>query len=281
MENQNNCSERLGISLLQKILRVQRMQRALSTEIGTSIPKPEPVSLSSCLSELKLKFKQEKFQVFEFQNPTPMLLYSIQSHQQCNDFLNSIFEHTGWGMHNSIQVIGLDTETCTKRSLKFPALRTYPSTIQIAFGEGLVGLVHIYHICKVKKEPFPAILKRLLESNNILKSGVGVSKDVSHFREHFRVDVNGTVDIDAMAKSLRLPRHSLSALAYLYTGALMDKQKKLIFSPWDSLQLKDRAIAYAGYDALYSREVYFRMLSRPALEITAEALDLVLKPKKV
>jgi ribonuclease D len=79
---------------------------------------------------------------------------------------------------------------------------------------------------------------------------------------------------------MRLPRKSLQALTYLYCNIILDKRKKHIFNPWDRTCLSESALQYAGYDALYSLEVYHRMLQGPPMKITAEELSKILKKNK-
>lgn len=114
-------------------------------------------------------------------------VYCLASTKNTQAFIDVIYNRLGSNSNTSLKVIGLDTETDTRRN-KTP-MAGYPSTIQISFGHGLVGIFQVYTICITRKQEFPQTLKHLLANRNIVKVGVGLSQDASGLRSALDVEV--------------------------------------------------------------------------------------------
>lgn len=246
-----------------------------------SIIKPQPIPLNQCLEDIKITLaKNQLTPTFTKNERYPIEVYQIRSCAKADLFLKSILERTGSGGNNQLQFIGLDTETDTHRQkISIDKISKLPSTIQIAFGEGLVAVFQIYQIYMVQKEGFPAELERLLKNKHISKVGVGVSNDLAEISGAFSISVENTLDLDKLGRHLNLPKVSLAALAYMYTGELIDKRKHHIFTRWDQRNLSNSSLQYAAYDALYSRLIYQEMIKPPKISISLEELKAVLDKK--
>jgi hypothetical protein len=179
-------------------------------------------------------------------------------------------------------VIGMDTETTVHFGPK-PIFVQPTSTIQLSFGCGLVAIFQIFRICNIKgtfeNHKLPNSLIKLLERPSVLKVGVGLSSDIKQLQQHYPLKLTNTIDIDSIASSLKLHTRGLAGLTYIYCNVELDKRKKLIFARWDA-DLKDESIRYAALDALYSREVYLKMIVAPPMEITKEELKVILDRNK-
>lgn len=242
--------------------------------------KPLPVPLTkTVLSQIEQEFKKSniypKFQRNDCK--FPLSVYVMADSNQSNIFLDAILKKTGFGGRNELKYIGLDTETDTKRSRQ----KNIPSTIQVAFGEGLVGIFQVYQMCYLRKQEFPRSLKSLLENKWITKVGVGISNDSKGLIDSYETDVISTLDLEMIGWHMNLPRVSLAAMSYLYTGVLLDKRKSFAFAPWDSIDLSNEKWEYAANDALFSRLIYERLFSPPLFNVTSEELKSILKKKKI
>ncbi|KAJ3087994.1 hypothetical protein HK102_009815 [Quaeritorhiza haematococci] len=148
-----------------------------------------------------------------------------------------------------------------------------PSTIQIAFSDDLVVIFRVWRMCgssamvkavdddvlgivdskanvtalvnnlsKKKKKneqlwnraKFPALLKQLLQTRNIMKVGVGAVSDAGDLKQFFDVEAKNLLDLDAIAGSIALPKKSLASITYVYCNKhKLEKSFDLIASNWD------------------------------------------------
>src|SRR5579883_2029740 len=100
--------------------------------------------------------------------------------------------------------VGFDTETTILRPNEDgePPCK-YVSTIQIAYSRGTI-IFQTYRIWKEKQE-LPSALRRLLSSDNLIKVGVGSMLDVEKLRLSYGGDYRGFIDIQYLAKTMKLP----------------------------------------------------------------------------
>lgn len=165
-----------------------------------------------------------------------------------------------------------------------------PSTMQVCFGEGIVAVFNVVQMCFTRNgnrfDPslFPDQLTRLMEDPNVIKSGVGIGKDVKEFSNWYPVFINNVFDLEKEAKTFGLgyTQLGLASLAYLYCLAELDKRKLIVFTRWDSVDISMEALSYAANDAYYSHLVYLQMEIHPAprAQVSFEGLAEILRRNK-
>lgn len=145
--------------------------------------------------------------------------------------------------------LGFDTETrpTFKKGDYYP-----PALIQLASEDR----VYLFRICKIQSL---APLLPILESPDILKSGVAIKDDVKELRAMEPFEPAGFVEIADLTTKLGYTNKGLRALAALLLGGRISKAAQV--SNWARPELDNRQIRYAATDAWISREIYLRALS--------------------
>lgn len=150
--------------------------------------------------------------------------------------------------------LGFDTETrpSFKKGEYYP-----PALVQLASE----NCVYLFRICKVNTI---APLLPILESSNILKTGVAIKDDVKELRAMEDFDPHGFVDLAEITVSLGYENRGLRALAGLLLGGRISKAAQV--SNWARPDLDRKQIRYAATDAWISREIYQRALEEKCSE---------------
>lgn len=140
--------------------------------------------------------------------------------------------------------LGFDTETrpTFKKGDYYP-----PALIQLAAED----CVYLFRICKIKSL---APLLTLLESPDILKTGVAIKDDVKELRAMEDFQPGGFVEIADITIKLGYENRGLRALAGLLLGGRISKAAQV--SNWARPELDPKQIRYAATDAWISREIY-------------------------
>lgn len=145
--------------------------------------------------------------------------------------------------------LGFDTETrpTFKKGQYYP-----PALIQLASPD----CVYLFRICKTGTlDP----LLPLLESNEILKTGVAIKDDVKELRAMQEFEPGGFVEIADLTQKLGYENRGLRALAGLLLGGRISKGAQV--SNWARDELDKKQIHYAATDAWISREIYARAIA--------------------
>lgn len=155
--------------------------------------------------------------------------------------------------------IGFDTETTILRpnEINEPPCK-YVSTIQIATSTGTI-IFQTYRMWKEKHE-LPSALRKLLASDSIIKVGVGSMLDVEKLLLSYGGDYRGFIDIQYLAKTMKLPGISMADLATRYLGEGFIKDPFGHRGDWDG-DLSPASIAYASRDAEMSLSIYQAMMN--------------------
>ena len=142
--------------------------------------------------------------------------------------------------------LGFDTETrpCFRKGEYYP-----PALIQLA----TASCVYLFRICLAETL---APLRPLLESNSILKSGVGIKEDVRELVKMESFKPEGFVEISDLTVKLGYENRGLRALAGLLLEGRISKAAQV--SNWARKELDSKQIRYAATDAWISRELYVR-----------------------
>lgn len=145
--------------------------------------------------------------------------------------------------------LGFDTETrpTFKKGEYYP-----PALIQL----GTADCVYLFRISAIKSfEP----LLPLLESPDILKTGVGIKEDVKELRKMAEFTPAGFGEITELTTKLGYENKGLRALAGLLLKGRISKAAQV--SNWARQELDDKQIRYAATDAWVSREIYCKALA--------------------
>lgn len=145
--------------------------------------------------------------------------------------------------------LGFDTETrpTFKKGQYYP-----PALIQLASPD----CVYLFRICKT--ETLDPLLP-LLESDDILKTGVAIKDDVKELRAMQEFEPGGFIEIANITAKLGYENRGLRALAGLLLGGRISKAAQV--SNWARGELDNKQIRYAATDAWISREIYARAMA--------------------
>lgn len=155
--------------------------------------------------------------------------------------------------------LGFDTETrpTFKKGQYYP-----PALIQLATED----CVYLFRISKV--ETLDPVLP-ILESADILKTGVAIKDDVKELRAMQDFEPAGFVEIADMTVKLGYENRGLRALAGLLLGGRISKGAQV--SNWAREELDNKQIRYAATDAWISREIYARAVAEQEAQEAVEA----------
>ena len=147
-------------------------------------------------------------------------------------------------------ILGFDTETrpSFKKGECYP-----PALIQIANED----CVYLFRICKTST--FESLLP-ILESEKIIKAGVGISDDVKRLNKLVQFSANGFIEISELTNKIGYKNRGLRALTGLLIGGRISKAAQV--SNWAKQELDSKQIRYAATDAWVSREIYLRSISK-------------------
>ena len=147
-------------------------------------------------------------------------------------------------------VLGFDTETrpSFKKGEYYP-----PALIQIANQ----NCVYLFRISKTNT--FQSLLP-ILESEKIIKAGVGISDDVKQLNKLAQFSANGFIEISEITNKIGYKNRGLRALTGLLIGGRISKAAQI--SNWAKPQLDSKQILYAATDAWVSREIYLQSLNK-------------------
>ena len=140
--------------------------------------------------------------------------------------------------------LGFDTETrpSFKKGDYYP-----PALIQLATEQ----CVYLFRISKT--ETFDPLVP-ILESPDILKTGVAIKDDVKELRAIQDFTPSGFVEITDITVKLGYENRGLRALAGLMLKGRISKAAQV--SNWERPELDNKQVRYAATDAWISREIY-------------------------
>jgi ribonuclease D len=142
------------------------------------------------------------------------------------------------------KTIGFDTETRPSfkkgKVNKVALLQLSTDTHAFLFRVNLIGL--------------PESLKNLLQSENIIKSGVAIRDDIKVLQELNPFTPKGFIELQDEVKDFGIQDFSLKKLAGIILGVRISKNQQL--SNWEAPELTEPQLMYAATDAWVSLKVY-------------------------
>lgn len=148
--------------------------------------------------------------------------------------------------------LGFDTETrpTFKKGEYYP-----PALVQLATAD----CVYLFRISKI--ETLTPLLP-ILESPDILKTGVAIKDDVKELRAMEDFEPAGFIEIAELTRKLGYENRGLRALAALFLDGRISKAAQV--SNWARSELEDKQIRYAATDAWISRAIYQKAVEEQA-----------------
>lgn len=155
----------------------------------------------------------------------------------------------------SNSVVGLDLEWK-------PTFTRGDSTNKVALMQIYDGkiclLLHIFHF-----DHIPDALVEWLDSDKILKTGVGMHNDVTKMKSDYQVRIRSTVAVDRIAKHYMSTCSGLGwglqSLARNVLGLEVSKSKRTVLSNWQCKDLSSKQLRYAVEDATISYNLFERL----------------------
>ncbi len=144
--------------------------------------------------------------------------------------------------------LGFDTETrpTFRKGEYYP-----PALIQLS----TKNCVYLFRICTI--DTFDPLLP-ILESRNILKTGVGIKEDVKKLHAVKGFNPAGFLEVSDITRKLGYENQGLRALAGLLLGGRISKAAQI--SNWERKELDPKQTRYAATDAWISRELYIKAI---------------------
>ncbi len=148
--------------------------------------------------------------------------------------------------------LGFDTETrpSFRKGEYYP-----PALIQLATQKTV-------YLFRINKTNTLAPLLPILESPDIIKSGVAIKDDVKELRAVEDFTPAGFAEITELTVKLGYENRGLRPLAALLMGGRISKAAQV--SNWARAELDDKQVRYAATDAWISRELY--LLAKAEME---------------
>lgn len=144
-------------------------------------------------------------------------------------------------------VLGFDTETkpAFKKGVKH----------QIA----LIQISNSHHswLFRINKLGFPQGLKELLEDEDVLKVGAGLSDDMRRLRALSTFKPGGFLDLQKYVEAFNIESKSLKKIVAIVMGYKISKSQQM--SNWESPELTENQQRYAATDAWVCLEVYNKL----------------------
>jgi ribonuclease D len=151
-------------------------------------------------------------------------------------------------------VVGLDTETPPTFR---PGQSHLPSLVQVATSREVF-------LFQLKRLDFADALAELLESEGVIKAGIGLDQDFSKLKMRFPFEEKSILDLTPVARRQGLGQTGVRNLAGMFLGFRVTKGQKT--SNWGRLELTSHQIRYAATDAWVCRELYLCFQQRGFLE---------------
>jgi len=142
------------------------------------------------------------------------------------------------------EFLGFDTETrpAFKKGLSYPLALLQLSDHENAF------------LFRVQKTGIPKELQKVLGSKKIKKIGAAIYDDINALKKFKGFDSTSFIDIQTIAKDLKIEHFGLKKLAPLVLGFKISKRQQL--SNWENPELTTGQQRYAATDAWLCLELF-------------------------
>lgn len=179
-----------------------------------------------------------------------MLTYVASNYEQCEIFSATL-------LNGNPVVLGFDTETTVYREEN----NSHASIVQLCVCSETQSICYIFQLYKIFKESgkLPRDIIKILQNPNIIKVGADVTSDFIRLAL-YGITLQGSIDIQSIARSMLIPDISLEGLATKFVPDLAGKDTLKLKWNWDH-HLNEKQIQYAAKDAYLSLQIYQKMLN--------------------
>ncbi len=149
---------------------------------------------------------------------------------------------------NNQAVLGFDTETrpSFKKHVQYKVSLLQLSTESTAF------------IFRLNKMGLPKSIAKILENNDITKTGVAIKDDINALQKLNNFKPSGFVELQEKVTDFGIKNFSLKKLSAIVLGFRISKAQQT--SNWEAETLSDAQIKYAATDAWVSLKIYNKLL---------------------
>ncbi|XP_037025207.1 exonuclease 3'-5' domain-containing protein 2-like isoform X2 [Bradysia coprophila] len=177
------------------------------------------------------------------QFPLNCKIVVAETQNECRDAINLLQSHC-----NEYPVLGFDCEWVSETGG-----RRKIALLQLASYRGLCVLIRLCDL-----ETIPSPLKDILKDDDILKVGVGITRDAQYLSQDYGLSVLYTLELGYMADVAKCEgiKKSLDFLSEKYLGHPLGKEFAVRCSDWEAYALTDKQIEYAALDALVAIELF-------------------------
>ncbi len=165
-------------------------------------------------------------------------MHLIDQPEPLNDVIGEVRKHP---------VVGFDTET--RPSFRKGQLFKV-ALLQIAIPD------HVFLI-RLQQTGITEEIQELLETDSLIKTGIGIRDDILALQRMKRFHPNGFVDLAPLAKEAGLQVESVKKLTGLLLGFRISKSAQT--SNWEASKLTKKQIEYAATDAWVCLELYKKL----------------------
>ncbi|TFW31597.1 3'-5' exonuclease [Massilia horti] len=152
---------------------------------------------------------------------------------------------------SAADVLGFDTES--KPTFAKGEVSTGPHLVQLATDE----LAYLFQIGAMRQAvPGLEVLRTVLESQQILKVGFGLSDDLKRIRAKLGIEPQNVLDLSRALR--RGERNTVGAKAAVarFFGRHLQKSKRITTTNWSLPKLTEKQILYAADDAHVALRIY-------------------------
>ena len=207
-----------------------------------------------------------------------------------------------------VTVCGFDTESTVQNAFKNSdrdkSTDCYVSIIQICINQNHGGVIfegisdqissdclsktineEINYTCYIipikqifiKYKYFPKSMRKFFQSKNIYKVGAGIREDVHRLKkfifENLKLEFDGFIDLQDIARSIGCNNYSLDSLAQSYLNTNKSKSKLGNYEG----ELTTDQVYYASHDSYLSLAIYLKMINPSPFikKVTSPQLDKI------
>jgi len=161
----------------------------------------------------------------------------------------------------AVDTVGFDTES--KPTFQKGEVSTGPHLVQLATDTH----AYLFQIATPRAQPdgsMPAqpaapgiaVLRAVLESEQILKVGFGLGDDVRRLRAKLGIDLRKVLDLSTALRSGERNAWGAKTAVARFFGQRLQKSRKITTTNWALPRLSDKQILYAADDAHVALRVY-------------------------
>jgi len=157
-------------------------------------------------------------------------------------------------------IIGFDTESKVSQDRNKPG-RICVIQLAVVHNRSHMPSVLLFHAHSdsiySRENKMPSELSYVLESESLLKLGIGIKGDAKAIASDYRVEMKGCIDLYGYFK-----KGLKKATSHAFPEVQVPRYKDITTSEWEVARLTDRQIMYAALDAIYGERLGYCMMNK-------------------